>query len=101
MTDETLTIRLERRWKKKIEELAEKEKKTKSDIVRKAVIEHIQEEERKDSLRENLAKQYASGDISYDELVKILGYEKARETAFYVHSAERSFKEGLTTSGEE
>jgi len=99
MTDDTLTVRIEHRWKEKLEELASKEKKTKSDVIRKALIDYINSKEEKEELKKLVSKEYAEGEISFDELIKMLGYEEAKEVAFYVHTARKSLKQGLSSEG--
>ncbi len=98
MNDDTLTVRIEHDWKEKLEKLASKEKKTKSDLVRELLKDYIRNEEEKEKLKATVAKKYASGDISFDELIRVLGYEEARRVAFYVHTAEESLREGLSGS---
>lgn len=99
MTDDTLNVRIDHHWKKKLEEFASKEKKTQSDIVRKALIDYIKSKEEKEEIKKTLSKKYAEGKISFDELIKMLGYEEAKKVAFYVHTAKRSLKEGLASGG--
>ncbi|MFP4050819.1 MAG: ribbon-helix-helix protein, CopG family [Thermoplasmata archaeon] len=98
MTDDTLNVRIDQHWKKKLEEFASKENKTKSDIVRKALIDYIKSKEKKEEVKKIVSKEYAEGKISFDELIKMLGYEEAKKVAFYVHTAKRSLKEGLSSS---
>lgn len=97
MANDTLTVRIDHDWKKKLEDLASKENETKSDLVRKVLIDYIQREEEKEEITRVMAKEYARGKISFEELTRILGYEDARKIAFFVHTAEGSFEKGLTT----
>ncbi|MFW5907289.1 MAG: CopG family ribbon-helix-helix protein [Candidatus Natronoplasma sp.] len=97
MTDDTLTVRIDHGWKEKLEELASKEKKTKSEVIRKALIDYINSKEEKEELKTLVSKEYAEGKISFDDLIKMLGYEEAKEVAFYVHTAKKSLKQGLSS----
>lgn len=42
-----------------------------------------------------VAKRYAEGKLSFDELVDILGYEEAKKVSCYKNIAETSFIDGL------
>ncbi|GEM_PF-2986645 len=97
MTSDTLTVRIDHDWKKKLEELASKENETKSDLIRKVLIDYIRKEEEKEEIKRVIAKEYAKGKISFEELIRIIGYEDARKIAFFVHTVEESFEKGLTT----
>ncbi|MGM0510753.1 MAG: ribbon-helix-helix protein, CopG family [Thermoplasmatota archaeon] len=97
MANDTLTVRIDHDWKKKLEELASKENETKSDLVRKVLIDYIKKQREKDKIKRVIAKEYAEGKISFDELIRVIGYEEARKVAFFVHAAEESFEKGLTT----
>ncbi|KXA96083.1 hypothetical protein AKJ37_06085 [candidate division MSBL1 archaeon SCGC-AAA259I09] len=96
MPEETITVRIDSEWKKRIEKLAAEQRETKSDVVRKALIDYIQRKEERKEIERSAAKKFASGKISFEELTRITGYEKARKIAFYVKTAERSFEEGLS-----
>lgn len=96
MSDETITVRIDPEWKKKVEKLAAEKRETKSDVIREALIDYIQRKEERKEIERSAAKKYASGKISFEELTRITGYEKARKIAFYVKIAERSFEEGLS-----
>ncbi|MFO8109722.1 MAG: ribbon-helix-helix protein, CopG family [Thermoplasmata archaeon] len=98
MTSDTLTVRIDHDWKKKLEELASKEKETKSDLIRKVLIDYIKKEEERDEIKKMVAKEYAEGRISFDELIRMIGYEEARRVAFFLHVAKESFEKGLTNS---
>ncbi|KXB08260.1 hypothetical protein AKJ58_00495 [candidate division MSBL1 archaeon SCGC-AAA385D11] len=95
MSDETITVRIEPKWKKKIEKLAAEKRETKSDVIREALVEYTQREEERKEIERVVAKKFASEKISFEELTRIVGYDKARKIAFYVQVAKRSFEEGL------
>lgn len=98
MPDETLTVRIEPEWKKKIEKLASDKKETKSDVIREALIEYVRREEEKGEIERLVAQKFASGEISFEELTRIVGYGDARKIAFYVQTAKRSFEEGCSSN---
>ena len=74
--------------------MAEKDKKGIFDKVTDA----FSSKDEKEEIKKTLSKKYAEGKISFDELIKMLGYEEAKKVAFYVHTAKRSLKEGLSSS---
>lgn len=90
-----MTVRIESEWKKRIEKLAAEKKETKSDLIREALTEYIQRREERREIERTVAKKFASGKISFEELARIVGYERARKIAFYVQTAKRSFEEAL------
>lgn len=48
-------------------------------------------------IQKQAAKHYTEGNLSFDELVYILGYEKAKKVACYKDIAEVSFAQGLSS----
>ncbi len=93
--DELLTVRIDPELKGKIETLERIKLETKSNIVREALIRYIQHETEMKEVKENVSKKFASGKISFEQMVQILGYEEARKIAFFVEVAKKSFEEGL------
>ena len=93
--DELLTVRIDPELKGKIEILERVKLETKSNIVREALIRYIQHETEIKEVKENLSKKFASGKISFEQMVQILGYEEARKVAYLVEVAKESFEEGL------
>lgn len=92
---ETLTFRADPATARRVEELARRRLEKKSDILRKAVLEYLKKELGLKEIRRLAAKKYAEGEIVFEDLVKLLGYEQAKKVAFYVEVAEKSFQEGL------
>ncbi|MBD3155155.1 MAG: hypothetical protein GF368_00685 [Candidatus Aenigmarchaeota archaeon] len=93
--DELLTVRIDPELKDKIETLERTKLETKSNIIREALIRYIQHETEIKEIKESLSKKFASGKISFEQMVQILGYEEARKVAFFVEVAKKSFEEGL------
>ena len=89
---EVLTIRIEPQLKEKIDTLIHEKIKTKSGIIREALLEYIQKEERLKDLKSEMAKKFATNDISFQDLVRIIGYEEASKVAFFVEKAKKAFK---------
>lgn len=45
-------------------------------------------------IKQVVAKKFAQGKLSFDEMVVVLGYDEAKKVAFFVDVAEKSFQEG-------
>lgn len=93
--DELITVRIEPGWKKKIRKLEKAKLETRSDIVREALIKYLEKETEMKEIKKVVAEKFASDLISFEELIRIVGYEEARKIAFFVAVARRSFEEGL------
>ena len=92
MTRRMLTVRIEAELEKKLEELAREKIERKSDIIREALEEFIKKETEMKEIKRIMAKKFAEGKISFEELIKILGYQEARKTAFYIDIAKEWYK---------
>ena len=95
MGSDTVVVRLGEKTKAQVLELSRKKKELQSDFIRKAVLKYIQGETESNEMKEIVAKKFAEGKISFEEMVRILGYEEAKLVAFYVDIAEKSFQEGI------
>lgn|SRR3989338_2213523 len=93
--DELLTVRVEPKIKEKLEALERSKIETRSNIIREALIKYIEKETEMEEIKRTIAEKFASGLISFEETVRILGYEEARKVAFFTEMAKRSFEEGL------
>ncbi len=47
------------------------------------------------NIKKIAVRKFSQGLLSFDEIVKIVGYEEARKIAFFVKVAKKSFEEGL------
>lgn len=90
-----ITVRLEDGPREKIAEIARQKLESRSDIIREALMEYIRKETEMREIKKIVAKKFAEGKVSFEELVKVLGYEEAKRVAFFVDIAEKSFREGL------
>jgi predicted transcriptional regulator len=95
MQEKTITVRIEPEWKNKIEKMATERIETKSNLIREALIEFIRRETEMMEIKKIVARKFASDEISFEELIKIVGYNEARKIAFYVQTAKKSLVEGL------
>lgn len=90
-----ITLRLEGKDKRKVWDLAKKKRESKSDLMRKALLSYIEKETELDEIKGIVATKFAESKISFDELVRILGFDEAKKVAFFVDIAEKSFQEGI------
>jgi len=93
--EELITVRIEPKWKERIKTLEKEKIETRSNIVRAALIKYLQKESEIKEIEKVVAKKFASNLISFEELIRIVGYEEARKIAFFVETAKKSFEEGL------
>ena len=95
MASDVLVVRLEEETKRRINLLSRERRESKSDLVRKALLKYIQRESELNEIKQVVAKKFAEGKISFEEMVRILGYDEAKIVAFFVDVAEKSFQEGI------
>lgn len=95
MKDKTLTTRIEEELDKELEKLAKESMERKSALVRKALIDFVEEREEEEKVKDLLSEKYVKDEISFEELVRVLGYEEAKKLAFFKDIAKRSLVEGL------
>ncbi len=93
--ERSLTVRIEPELQEKIETLEREKIETRSNIIRDALIAYIQKETEMKEIKKIVAEKFALGLISFEEVVRILGYEGARKIAFFVETAKKSLEEGL------
>lgn len=90
--EELLTIRIEPKLKEKLKMLEREKMKTGSGIIREALEKFIRREEELKEIKADVAKKFVSGKLSFEELVRILGYEEASKIVFFVEKAKKAFK---------
>lgn len=95
MVSEVVTVRFDEKTRKEIQRFSRNTPDSQSDIIRKAVLQYVQKENEMDEIRKIVALKFAEGKISFDELVRVLGFEEAKKVAFFVDIAEKSLQEGV------
>ena len=93
--EELLTVRIGPDLREKIRNLEREKLETTSSIVREALLEYVQKETGLEEIKKIIAEKFAAGKISFEETVRLLGYEEARKIAFFIEVAKKSLKEGL------
>lgn len=93
--EELITVRIEPKWKERIKALEREKLETRSNIVREALIKYLQKETELKEIKKVIARKFASNLISFEELIRIVGYEEARKIAFFIETTKKSFEEGL------
>ena len=92
---EVITFRVEPELDKRIEDLSRERSEPKSEIIREAILEFTQKEAELKEVKSFIAKRFAAGKISFEEMVRIIGYREARKVAAYVELAKQSIQSGL------
>lgn len=95
MSSGVITLRLEEKDKQKVWNLAKKKRESKSNLMRKALLSYVEKETELDEIKGIVAAKFVQGKISFDELVRILGFDEAKKVAFFADIAEKSFQEGI------
>lgn len=93
--EKLLTVRIDPELEEKIEVLEREKLETRSNIVREALMAYIQKETEMKDIKKIIAKKFSQNLISFEEIVRLLGYDEARKIAFFVENAKKSFEEGL------
>lgn len=88
-------VRVEPDTEKKLDALAKDKRQVRSAIVRHAVEEYYAREHSLKELKKVVAEKFAQGQILFDDLVRVLGYEEAKKVAYFVTIAKESFEQGL------
>jgi predicted transcriptional regulator len=91
-----LTFREDEDIIEKLDELARRKMRSRSEIVRSAVRDYVTHKLELIEIQKLAAKRYTEGKLSFDELVNILGYEEAKKVAYYKDITEESFAQGLS-----
>lgn len=95
MASDVVTVRLDEKTRKQIFQFSRNKLESQSEIIRKAILNYVQKENELNELKQIVAKKFAEGKISFDELVRILGFEESKKVAYFVDIAEKSFQEGV------
>lgn len=90
-----LTVREDARVIKKLDELSMLRKEKRSEIVREALEAYLKKQVELRDIKKLIAERYAKGELAFDDVVRLLGYDEARKISFYVELAETSFTKGL------
>lgn len=93
--DSVIHVRVEPDTEKKLDELVKGKRQVRSVIVRQALEEYYAREQSLEELKKIVARKFAEGQILFDDLVRILGYEEAKKVAFFVSMTRKSFEQGL------
>ncbi|MEK6958395.1 MAG: CopG family transcriptional regulator [archaeon] len=95
MPSDVVTVRFDDKTKKQISKFLRQRLESQSEVIRKAVAQYVQKENELGEIKQVVAQKFAEGKISFDELVRIIGYEEAKKVAYLVDVTEKSLKEGI------
>jgi len=79
MTLEQVSLRVDTRLLRKLDEIAHKKYKRRSDVFRDALVDYVEHEEEISELKQMATEQFLEGDISINELSKIVGMDLAQQ----------------------
>ena len=79
MSLEQVSIRVDSRLLEEIDRLAHEKYKRRSDIIRDALTEYVEEELEEEKIKELITRKFLEGSISYSDFIKVVGIDKARE----------------------
>ncbi len=94
MESDVVAVRFGEEDRKQIALYAKQKMETQSSVIRKATLQFIQREKESEEIKGIVARKFAERKISFDEMVRILGYEEAKKVAFFIEIMEKSFEEG-------
>ena len=95
MTADVMTVRVDKQTRAGVETLSHKRHESQSEIVRRAIMEFVESQKQNDEIKEMVSLKFAQGKISFNELVRILGYDEAKEVLLFVEQTTIALKEGL------
>lgn len=95
MHSNIVTVRLDDKTCNEIEAYSKEKSESQSDIIRKAILQYVQKQRELNEIKSVVSRKFAEGKISFDELVRIIGFEEAKKVAYFVDVAEKSLTEGF------
>lgn len=92
MALEQVSIRMDSRLLKEIDRIAHEKFKRRSDIIRDALTEYVEEELEEEKVKELVTRKFLEGEIDYRDFAKVVGVEKAREIEIAKETLEESIE---------
>jgi len=90
--EELLTVRIEPKLKENLRRLERERIETRSNIVREALYKYLQKQREMTAVKKFVAKKFTEGEISFERVVELLGYDEAKKIAFFVEKVKKAFK---------
>lgn len=92
MSLEQISIRMNSRLLEEIDRIAHEKYKRRSDIIRDALTEYVEEELEEEKIKELITKKFLQGEIDYRDFIKVVGLEKVKEIEMARETLEESIK---------
>ncbi len=92
MSLEQVSIRLDPRLLEEIDRIANEKYKRRSDIIRDALAEYVEEELEEEQIKEMVTKKFLEGELDYKDFVKVVGVEEAEEIDMAKETLEESIE---------
>lgn len=96
MSLEQVSIRLDPQLLEEIDRIAHEKYKRRSDIIRDALSEYVEEELEEEEIKEMVTKKFLEGELEYSDFVKVVGIEKAEE----IEVAKQTLEESIESAKE-
>ncbi|MFW6048395.1 MAG: ribbon-helix-helix domain-containing protein [Candidatus Natronoplasma sp.] len=97
MPSEQISLRMDSRLLEEIDRIAHEKYKNRSDIIRDALVEYVEEELEEEEIKELVTRKFLEGELEYRDFAKVVGIEKAKETG----TAKEVLEESIESAKEE
>lgn len=94
---EQVSIRMDSRLLQEIDRIAHEKFKRRSDIIRDAITEYVEEELEEEKVKELVTKKFLEGEIDYRDFAKVVGVDEAKE----IEVARDTLEESIESAKEE
>jgi predicted transcriptional regulator len=79
MSLEQISMRVDSRLLKELDQIAKAEFKRRSDVVRDALVTYVKREIEIRQIKEMVTKQFLEGELGFDDFARIVGFEVAQQ----------------------
>jgi len=79
MSLEQISMRVDSRLLKELDQIAKAEFKRRSDVVRDALVAYVKQEIEIRQIKEMVTKQFLEGELGFDDFARIVGFDIAQQ----------------------
>ena len=79
MSLEQISMRVDSRLLKELDQIAKAEFKRRSDVVRDALVAYVKQEIEIRQIKEMVTKQFLEGELDFDDFARIVGFDIAQQ----------------------
>jgi predicted transcriptional regulator len=79
MSLEQISMRVDSRLLKELDQIAKAEFKRRSDVVRDALVAYVKQEIEIRQIKEMVTKQFLEGELGFDDFARIVGFDTAQQ----------------------